>query len=388
MKLLVLCERVDAEGGTETYLRALLPALRARGYDVLVVARSVGTSGAYGVPDLQLPWSDEHDPPSAEARERLEAVATSFAPDVIAAHNVMDAGVVQAARDFGRRFVYHLHDHRPFCPNGDRLYPRNESICTLRMGTTTCGWHSLADGCAYGPRPRTFGLIALREALAAGVRAADVVVTFSEFVACLARDNGATRIIAIAPPLADDAFAQTPSPGTASGAVLFAGRIVPSKGGRSLVRALSRIASDRRPVLNVAGSGPDLQALLALAATLGVGVIALGRLDARHLRNAIDASALVAVPSLWAEPFGLAGIEAFARGRPVVGYDSGAIGEWLVPDAGAVVPRGDEKALAAAIVRYGDTNIWARACARALAASQGYRLQPHVDAIDALYRAA
>jgi glycosyltransferase involved in cell wall biosynthesis len=388
VKLLVLCERVDAEGGTETYLRALLPALHGRGYDVLVAARSVGTSGSYGVRDLEVPWSDEHDPPSAQARQRVGALATSFAPDIVAAHNVMDAGVIEAARGPGRRFIYHLHDHRPFCPNGDRLYPRGQSICTLPMGASTCGWHSLVNGCAYGPRPRTLGLIALREALAAGVRAADVVVAFSEFVARLARDNGAGRVIAIAPPLADDAFAQTPAPRAASNAVLFAGRIVPSKGGRSLVRALSQIASAARPPLYVAGSGPDLHALLALATTLGVAVTALGRLDAQQLRNAIDASALVAVPSLWAEPFGLAGIEAFARGRPVVGYDSGAISEWLVPDAGTAVPSGDETALAAAITRLGELSVWERASAQALAAAQRYRLQPHVDAIDALYRAA
>jgi glycosyltransferase involved in cell wall biosynthesis len=388
VKLLVLCERVDAEGGTETYLRALLPALQARRYDILVAARSVGASGSYGVRDIEVPWSDEHDSPSVEARQRIEALATSFAPDVVVAHNVMDAGVVEAARGYGRRFIYHLHDHRPFCPNGDRLYPRGQSICTLPMGVSTCGWHSLVNGCAYGPRPRTFGLIALREALAVGVRAADVVVAFSEFVARLARGNGAERVVAIPPPLPNDAFAQTPAPRAASNAVLFAGRIVPSKGGRSLVRALSQISSEVRPPLYVAGSGPDLQALLALAATRSVGATALGRLDAQQLRNAIDASALVAVPSLWAEPFGLAGIEAFARGRPVVGYDSGAIAEWLVPDAGAAVPRGDETALAAAIARFGEPRVWERASAQALAAAQRYRLAPHVDALDALYRAA
>jgi glycosyltransferase involved in cell wall biosynthesis len=388
VKLLVLCERVDAEGGTETYLRALLPELQARGYDVLVAARSVGASGSYGVDDLEVPWSDEHDPPSEQARERIESIVTSFAPDVVAAHNVMDSGVVEAAHLRGRRFVYHVHDHRPFCPNGDRLYPRGQTICTVPMGASTCGWHSLTNGCAYGPRPRTFGLIALRETLGRGVRAADVVVTLSNFVARLARENGAPRVIAIAPPLSDDAFVHAPAPKPPSNAVLFAGRIVPSKGGRSLVRALSHIASDVRPPLAIAGSGPDLEPMLALASSLGVRTNALGKLDASLLRAAIDASALVAVPSLWAEPFGLAGVEAFARGRPVVGYNAGAIPEWLTSDAGTAVPRGDDRALSAAIARFSDPSVWAHASAQALVAAQRYRLRPHVDAIDAIYRAA
>jgi glycosyltransferase involved in cell wall biosynthesis len=387
VKLLVLCERVDAEGGTETYLRALLPALQARGYDVQVVARTVAASGSYGAPDCEVPWSDEHDPPSIEARRRFEEIAASFAPDVIAAHNVMDAGILSAARAQTQRFVYHLHDHRPFCPNGDRLYPRRQTICTLPMGTSTCGWHSLVDGCAYGPRPRTFELIGLRGSLAATVHAADAVVVFSEFMAWRAQENGTQRVTTIAPPLVDAAFAPAPV-ARASNAVLFAGRIVPSKGGRSLVRAMANIPRERRPPLHVAGDGPDLQALLSLAQQLDVPTTALGRLDEKQLRDAIDAAALVAMPSLWAEPFGLAGIEAFARGRPVVAYDAGAIGEWLVPGAGIAVARGDEMALSAAILRLLADAEWDRAAPAALAAAQRYRLAPHVDAIDALYRAA
>ena len=66
------------------------------------------------------------------------------------------------------------------------------------------------------------------------------------------------------------------------------------------------------------------------------------------MRAAYDAATLVAMPSLWGEPFGLVGIEAFARGRPVVAYDAGAISEWLCASSGGgrVVPLGDEQALA------------------------------------------
>ncbi|HEY1429404.1 MAG TPA: glycosyltransferase family 4 protein, partial [Candidatus Tumulicola sp.] len=351
MKLLVLCERVDAEGGTETYLRALLPALRARGYDVLVAARHVGVPGSYGVEDREIPWSDEHDPASTAARTRIAQIASSFAPDVVAAHNVMDAGVVEAARGSGRRLVYHVHDHRPFCPNGDRLYPRRRSLCDVAMGVSTCGWHSLVDGCAYGPRPRTFDLINVRERLAACVRSADAVVALSRYVADLATRNGVPSVAVIAPPLTAEAFADTPAQRPDADVVLFAGRIVPSKGGRSLVRALAHISPERRPALHVAGDGPDLDGTMTLARNNGVSAVALGRLEPHRLREAIDASTLVAVPSLWGEPFGLAGIEAFARGRPVAGYDSGAIREWLDPDAGALPPRGDERALARGIER-------------------------------------
>jgi glycosyltransferase involved in cell wall biosynthesis len=34
-------------------------------------------------------------------------------------------------------------------------------------------------------------------------------------------------------------------------------------------------------------------------------------------------------PSLWPEPYGLAGLEALAAGLPIAAFGSGAVGEWL-----------------------------------------------------------
>lgn len=390
MKILVLCERVDAEGGTESYLRTLLPALAARGDDVRVLARSVGDRAAYGVACEQIAWSDEHDEPSPEASSRVAAYARTFEPDVSVAHNVLDAGVLAAVRTNTPRFVYHLHDHRPFCPNGDRVYPRDGAICSVPMGVAACGLRSLTQGCAYGPRPRTFGLIGVREDVRLAVVGAHALVSLSSFMRETAERNGvlAETQHVVAPPLDDAAFALevAPRPGVAS--ILFAGRVMPSKGARSLVRALALIEEDRKPVLRIAGDGPDLDATLGEAEHRGVPVEALGRLSAVKMRAAYDAASLVAVPSLWAEPYGLVGIEALARGRPVVAYAVGGIPEWIgASDGGGIaVPREDEAALARAIASLLEPSRWASASSRAFSSSQQYRLDAHVDALRAIYR--
>ena len=390
MKILVLCERVDSEGGTESYLRGLLPALAAGGDDVRVVARSVLDSGAYGVPSEAVAWSDEHDAPSSGAAARVSSIASSFAPDVAVAHNVLDAGVLRAAASGARRFAYHLHDHRPFCPNGDRLYPQGGGICGIPMSAAGCGFHSLVHGCAYGPRTRSLSLVSLREGVAASVRDADVAIAFSQYVSSLARRNGvpASRLHAIAPPLDDASFAGAPASRPAVDSVLFAGRVMPSKGLRPLISALSTLDVTSRPLLRIAGEGPDLAASLAFARERGVAFESLGRLDATALRRAYDAASVVAMPSTWGEPFGLVGIEAFARGRPVAAFDAGAISEWLSPCAGVCVACGDERALAQAIASLLVPERWAASSAAAFAAAQRYRMRDHVVAIRALYEGA
>jgi glycosyltransferase involved in cell wall biosynthesis len=44
--------------------------------------------------------------------------------------------------------------------------------------------------------------------------------------------------------------------------------------------------------------------------------------------------AVVVVPSIWREPFGLTAIEAMASGRPVLATDSGALAELVDPSVG------------------------------------------------------
>jgi glycosyltransferase involved in cell wall biosynthesis len=54
-----------------------------------------------------------------------------------------------------------------------------------------------------------------------------------------------------------------------------------------------------------------------------------GWLEREQLCALIDRSDLLAVPSLWPEPFGLVGVEAGLRGVPAVAFDAGGISSWL-----------------------------------------------------------
>ena len=219
-EMLVLCERVDAEGGTETYLRTLLPALAARGHTIRVSRAVLAQPDAYGVPAETMRWSDEHDRPSTEAARPVSARALAFAPDVAAVHNVLDAGVLEAIRRHAPRVAFHLHDHRPFCPNGDRLYPRGGGICGVQWAReaaagTRCQRLRLRPASAHA----WIDPIA-RSRRASGCRTADATIAFSHYVAGLAQRNGVAleRMHVLTPPLDDDAFADdvaTPPPANA-----------------------------------------------------------------------------------------------------------------------------------------------------------------------------
>ena len=378
-RLLVLCDTVDADGGTESYLSRVLPALRDAGFHVRIAARRVIDPGAFGDTAEALGWSADDAPPSASAAGAVGRLIDTWRPDVVMTSNVHDPLTMTAARA-APRLVVRVHDHRLFCPQGDRQYPHFPTLCTQAMKPSTCLSAAVMRGCVAGLSTRTLRLVRAREALRNAVLLADRVVVSSQFMADLCAINGVSqqRLTIVAPPFAGD-ISRAPRPTHDS--VLFAGRLVRDKGLASLVRALARIPSARRPPLSVAGSmTSELRSAPALAARLGVAMTLLGKLDTSRLHAAIDAAAIVAVPSLWPEPFGLMGIEAFARGRPVVAYEVGGISAWM-GSAGILVPRADERAFAAAIATALEPANWRRFSDAAIRQAENYLVGAHAAAL-------
>lgn len=387
MNVLIAAEHLGALGGMERYLEVVLPALVARGVTVHAIARRIDRVPA-GITAEIVPWAEEHDAPDAAAASGVRDAIAAFGPSAAIAVNVMDAGVVGALRAVPR-LLYQIHDHRPLCPNGDRVFPRTQRNCTAPLGAA-CVFHALTDGCAYGPRRRTLTLLGRRRALRDAIARSDTVMVASRFVAERAASCGIARarIVEVPPPMPDDAYAENVSEPEPGPSICFAARMVPQKGLLELVRAVARIPPASRPAVRAFGDGPERSEASELARGLDVALTAPGTVSPADVRAGIDCSALVVVPSHWAEPFGMIGIEAFARGRPVVAYDVGGIGSWLRNgENGRTVVAGldrveRETALGLAIRELlSDRALWARCSARARSDAERYRTAPIVDAL-------
>jgi len=135
--------------------------------------------------------------------------------------------------------------------------------------------------------------------------------------------------------------------------ILFVGRYTAVKGGSLLIEA-ARLAAMKTPLrLTFAGSGPSESEWRRAAQQSGVPTT-FHRWMGRDVVTALMRSAdLLAVPSVWPEPFGLVGIEAACVGLPAVAFDVGGIGEWLTPgETGEMAPSPPTaEGLAAAIER-------------------------------------
>lgn len=375
----MLCDVVGAEGGTESMLARVLPELERRGIALSLCGRQVRDEAAFGVRAQQIAWGADGEPPAASAAAQVAATIATLRPDAVFLSSVFDPGVVLAARA-APRAIAHLHDHRAFCPHGDRIYPQFRAICTQPMGTA-CVVNSVVHGCVAGPRPATLRRLRARENLREALLLLDGIDVGSQFMASLCVRNGiaAERVTAIAPPVDPRALATPPAPMPSERRLLFAGRLVRDKGLGSLVGALARIPAELRPQLDVGGAPtPESDAVVAAAPALGVRLRMLGRQDRAAFAGSIDAARAIAVPSLWPEPFGMMGIEAYARGRPVAAYAVGGIPEWI-GDGGIAVRRGDEAALARAIVEVLDERRWNQFAQAARRLAERYTPEAYAD---------
>lgn len=132
-------------------------------------------------------------------------------------------------------------------------------------------------------------------------------------------------------------------------------RAAPEKGVQYLLRAFAMIrqaAAAVRPLLVYVGDGPELDSLRNLATELQVDgdmrFVGYSREVARYLQ----ASDIVAVPSVWQDALPLGVLEAMAAGKPVVATRVGGIPEMCRDEVdGLLVEPAAEAELAHAITR-------------------------------------
>jgi glycosyltransferase involved in cell wall biosynthesis len=205
----------------------------------------------------------------------------------------------------------------------------------------------------YGSRRRRLLAPLTTRVSRSAIRRADGVRTISEFTSRRVRREG-VEPASVFPAFVDvDVFLdRAPAPLPDAPRVLFVGVLERYKNVDGLAAAWS-LVSERAPGarLLVIGDGRERTTVERLVAAHAGGVEWRPVVPQEEVARALDSSTLLLLPSR-SEGLPRIVIEAFCRGRPVVGARSGGIPD-IVEDGvnGLLVPSGDTEALAGAVVR-------------------------------------
>ncbi len=266
--------------------------------------------------------------------------------DLTVLHKVRDAGAVRALRNAGRTAVF-IHDHEYYCPRRAYYYPVTRKNCSRAYCEFLCGC------CAMLRRPApdntfraNFGGFA---SLWREIRACNEFIVLSGFMrSILIRQGIPAEKITLIPPAITIPDTVSPAETDDVPHILAIGQLIRGKG---VDRLLDSMHSVKTPcVLDIVGTGNDEAYLKQLAEPLGNKVVFHGY--SPDPDDAFRGVCAAVLPWRWQEPFGLVGPEALAHGVPLIGFDVGAIREYLVDgETGVLVPPGDTNGLAKAIDR-------------------------------------
>ena len=392
-------------GGTETYLCNIVPELVRLGHEV---AFRCETDKPQGREPITLPEGTPVWCASKMGARRALSALREWRPDLIYSHGIHTPGLELKTLRVAPA-VFFAHTYHGTCISGAKTFKRPVvTPCDRRFG-----WRCLAH---YYPR-RCGGLSPLtmvrlfrtQSQRLEVVRQYEAVITHSSHMQAEYLKHGlrpervfnlsyyahsAFNMLAeslAAAPLSDERESSARAERTHY-RLLFLGRMDYLKGGRTLIAALPEIAEglDRPVRVAFAGDGPDRAGWERKAAEAQkkgsgfecefLGWVPRGRLD--ELLGGCD---LLVFPSLWPEPFGLAGPEAGLRGVPVAAFDVGGISDWLKDGINGHLAPGDPptaEGLARAVVEcLRDPRAHAQLRRGALEVAQRFNLKTHITAL-------
>ncbi|MDO4547802.1 MAG: glycosyltransferase family 4 protein [Clostridia bacterium] len=346
MKILLINKFHFPKGGSESYYFALGDALRSLGHEVIwfsmkdeknvpcpqsgYFSRHVGLEeGQSALEKIRTALRFIYSP---QAGRSIAALIEKEKPDVAhlnLVHRHLTFSIVNRLKKNDVPMVFTMHDLIALCPCYTML--SNGKVCDKCANGNPfyCVKNRCVRGSMFTSLLSTLEAVYLR--LSRGYDKINLYIAPSRFL----RDRLVKSGFSKSPVLykcnflaPDFVYERSDQPG---GYLLYAGRLSPEKGLRTLLKAY--VAAKPEADLYVAGDGPEREWAEQFVEKSGMGsrIRLLGHLDRASMADVMAKSRAIVVPSEWYENCPYSIMEAMGKGKPVVAADTGGIPE-LVKD--------------------------------------------------------
>ena len=338
VRILFVNEKCGFFGGVEQNIAETAAGLRLRGHHCALAWKELT---GRDVPAFQANFDE------CVTVFPLSKAVEIFRPDVIYIHKAQVGELGDFPPDL--RVVRMVHDHDLCCPRRHKYYAWNGRVCHHKAD-----WRCYLDAAFISRTPdsRKLEFISIEKKMVEMRRnqKLDLLLVGSNSMRQELTQNGfdQRRVAVLAPVVRIPARQMPPIP--AENRILYVGQLIHGKGVDLLIRALPHIRCDYE--LTIVGTGNGQAVLEDLCRSLGITdkVRFAGWVSPTQIGDFYAAAKVIAIPSRWPEPFGMVGLEAMHYGRPVVGFNTGGIPDWLEHGVtGLLVQEQDIIALAQAL---------------------------------------
>jgi len=268
---------------------------------------------------------------SFEARRKLRALLNDLKPDLAHLHLIdhhLSPSILHALRDAGVPAVQSIHDYKLVCPNYQLYVPQRNELCERCLPGKF--YHCVGQRCmkeSLGASALVTGAMYFHKAIRIYENHVSAFLCSTEFLrAKLAKGGAPETSLRHVPLFIDlDRFARCAS---AEDYFVYAGRLVPEKGLRTLLTAMRELPDTR---LILVGDGPARDELEALVRAWDLSNVQFsGFVDGDAYVDLLARARALVLPSELYETCGLVIWEANALGRPAIGSRIGGIPESIV----------------------------------------------------------
>src|SRR3954468_9438902 len=287
---------------------------------------------------------------SFEARRKLDELLRVVQPDIAHEHNIyhhISPSILSLLKGRGIPTVLTLHDLKIACPAYNMLAP--DGVCERCKGGKI--YNVVRNRCINGSAAMSLVIMmeaAVHKLLGSYRRHVDAFIVPSRFYIEKFSEWGMPASMFRYVPNFVDVGRHTPEYETGD-TFLYFGRVIRQKGVGTLIRA----AAAARSKLLIAGTGPEMEEMQALASSLKADVTFLGHLGGEQLHAVISSCRAVVLPSEWYENAPVSLLEAYALGKPVIGARIGGIPEMIREnETGACFTSGDVDSLRKALEHF------------------------------------
>jgi glycosyltransferase involved in cell wall biosynthesis len=350
MKVIHINDKLEVSGGVEVYLRDAIPIQRSLGIEAYWVAlRRDGSDVEVLSADTSLVWR-------GTLGELLNSPLASLVDDqtLFHVHSISEPSILRQLFKIAP-VVRHMHEPRMLCPGQGKFWATSEKACTKPFGAH-CLLHAYTERCCNRHPKRLFRQFQnTRFEINEAAKQYAALISNSSYIEDEALAVGLPQNKLTVIPYFTDITPEPDWDAVPDPVITFAGRLSRTKGVHYLLDAFSQVIKEiPQAKLEILGSGHDEQIFRRQVDQLRLGdaVRFHGWVDKATIDAHLTQAAVVAFPSIYPEAFGISGIEAMMRGKPVVAFDVGGVTDWLQHQkTGYAVPVKDSDAFARGLLR-------------------------------------
>ena len=322
-------------GGIESYIASILPVLRASGHEV-----AFWSERDEPLDRAPLPLPSDVAAWCAASRGLDESIRAlrEWGPSVLFVHGLVDPAIERRLLEIAPAALM-AHSYYGTCISGGKTTRMPSMAPCSRVLGPACLVHFYPRRCG-GLHPVTLARDYRRQTARLDLlHRYERIVTLSAHMRreYLRHGLDAERVHHLpqyVPSPKSGAVGQTTRTSELTVRLVFLGRLDQLKGCAVAIESLPQVEQRLgRPVtLTIAGDGPERARCERHAAEVSsdrVRVEFRGWVAPQEAASLLISADALVFPSLWPEPYGLAGIEALAAGVPVAAFASGAVPEWL-----------------------------------------------------------